>query len=141
MPVRVMSMRSPVHLDAGPPAFCYPPVGGFPMAVRQRRPRRGGLSQVMPYQDADLEKLYTFGRFLEAKLPQDPKKGALGLEGDVALRYYRLQKTGEGSIQLDAREPIGLKGPTDVGTKKGPDQEARLSEIIEILNDSVSCTR
>lgn len=93
------------------------------------------LAQVMPFGDPDLEKLYSYARFLELKLPQDPKKNPLDLDGDVALKYYRLEKISEGSIALASGEAAPLKGMTAVGTKKAPAQEAPLSEIIEVLNE------
>ncbi|MCP3105477.1 DEAD/DEAH box helicase family protein [Myxococcus sp. K15C18031901] len=93
------------------------------------------LSQVMPFTDPDLEKLYTFTRFLETKLPQDPKKDPLQLDGDVALKYYRLDKLSEGFIVLRVAEPCVVYGASEVGTKKAKDDEAQLSEIIEVLNE------
>ncbi|OPZ61983.1 MAG: hypothetical protein BWY86_00612 [Candidatus Aminicenantes bacterium ADurb.Bin508] len=93
------------------------------------------LSQIMPFSDPDLEKLFTYARFLQLKLPQDPRKDPLDLQGEVALSYYRLNKIGEGDIILDqgASEPI--YGPIEVGSRKGVDDLAPLSEIIEILNE------
>jgi len=93
------------------------------------------LSQVMPFTDPDLEKLYTFARFFETKLPQDPKKAPLQLDGDVALKYYRLDKISEGSITLRVAEPGVVYGASEVGTRKAKDDEAQLSEIIEVLNE------
>ena len=93
------------------------------------------LSQVMPFTDPDLEKLYTFGRFLELKLPKDEKKTPLNLDGDVALKYYRLDKILEGQIKLGAAEPVALKGPTAVGTRQAREVDAPLSEIIDVLNE------
>ncbi|MCG3190808.1 MAG: DEAD/DEAH box helicase family protein [Thermoanaerobaculia bacterium] len=93
------------------------------------------LSQIMPFTDPDLEKLYTFGRFLQLKLPQDPKRDPLDLQGEVALKYYRLDKTSEGRIELRVAEPAAIHGPAQVGSRKGKDDEAPLSEIIDILNE------
>lgn len=93
------------------------------------------LSQVMPFTDPDLEKLYTFSRFLETKLPRDEKKAPLDLEGDVALKFYRLDKISEGRIGLGTGEQQPLYGLTAVGTKKAKDEEAPLSTIIEVLNE------
>jgi type I restriction enzyme R subunit len=93
------------------------------------------LSQIMPFSDPDLEKLYTFARFFETKLPQDPKKAPLRLDGDVALRYYRLDKISEGAIALRLGEPGVVYSPTEVGTHKAKEDEAQLSEIIEVLNE------
>ena len=93
------------------------------------------LSQIMPFQDPDLEKLYTYSRFLETKLPHDPRKAPLKLDGEVALKYYRLDKISEGSINLKAGEPVVLYAPTAVGTRKAKEDEAKLSEIIDVLNE------
>jgi type I restriction enzyme, R subunit len=93
------------------------------------------LSQVMPFADEDLERLYTFARFLELKLPKDEKKTPLDLDGDVALKYYRLDKINEGQILLSVAEPLALRSPTDVGTRKAKDEEVALSEIIDVLNE------
>jgi len=92
------------------------------------------LSQVIPYQDSDLEKLYTYLRFLYLKLPKRTTN-RYELEGEVALKYYRLQKISEGSIDLTAGEPEPLYGPTDVGTAKIKEDRVRLSTLVDQLND------
>jgi type I restriction enzyme R subunit len=93
------------------------------------------LSQVMPFTDSDLEKLYSFGRFLELKLPKDKKKSLLDLDGDVALKYYRLDKINEGNIMLALAEPTAIRGPSALGTRQAKDVQAHLSEIIDVLNE------
>ena len=95
----------------------------------------GFLAQIMPFSDPDLEKLYTFCRFLETKLPQDPKKAPLKLDGEVKLRFYRLNKISDGAIPLKVGDGGVLKPPTAVGTAKPKEDEAKLSEIIEVLNE------
>ena len=95
----------------------------------------GFLSQVLPYQDSDLEKLYTYLRFLLKKLPRDPSGPGYKLDGDVELEYYRLQKISEGSIDLEGGDSGELKGPGDVGTGKVGDDDIPLSELIKILNE------
>jgi type I restriction enzyme R subunit len=92
------------------------------------------LSQVIPYQDSDLEKLYTYLRFLLTKLPRREGSGPQHLEEDVELQYYRLQKISEGQIDLSTGDGNPLKGPSDVGTGR-PDEEIALSELIDILNE------
>ncbi|WP_349741173.1 type I restriction endonuclease subunit R [Roseateles cavernae] len=94
----------------------------------------GFLSQVIPYQDSDLERLYTYLRFLLTKLPKREGSGPLQLEDEVELQYYRLQKIGEGRIDLNAGEAQPLKGPADIGTGQR-DDVVRLSELIDILNE------
>jgi type I restriction enzyme R subunit len=95
----------------------------------------GFLSQVIPYQDSDLEKLYTYLRFLLTKLPRRASGPGYHLEDDVELQYYRLQKISEGQIDLSGGEADPLKGPSDVGTGRGGDDQIRLSELIDILNE------
>ena len=94
------------------------------------------LTQVMGFIDQDLEERYTFGRFLLTKLPRSDKDARLDLDGDVRLRYYRLQRTvNQSEIGLDKGTGGELSGPTEVGTGVVKDEKAPLSEIIEILND------
>ena len=93
------------------------------------------LSQIIPYQDTDLERLYAFARSLLAKLPPPGDGRAFVLDDEVALRFYRLQQVYEGSIGLGEGEPEPLKGPTDVGTARAKDEEVTLSSLIGRLNE------
>jgi len=93
------------------------------------------LSQIIPYQDSDLEKLYAFVRNLLAKLPPPGDGKAFVLDDEVALRFFRLQQMTEGSIDLSEGDAAPLKGPTDVGTGRSPDQDVALSSLINKLNE------
>ena len=93
------------------------------------------VAQIMGFVDENLEKLYTFGRFLRTKLPRSDTGGPLRLDDDVELKFYRLDKISEGTITLTPGEGASVSGPTDVGTGVIRDDEAPLSEVIEILND------
>lgn len=93
------------------------------------------LSQIIPYQDSDLEKLYAFVRNLISKLPPPGDGQAFALDDEIALRFFRLQQMTEGSIDLSDGEADPLKGPTDVGTARSPDEEVALSSLIEKLNE------
>jgi hypothetical protein len=57
-------------------------------------------THVMPFTDADLEMLYTFGRFLLLHLPKPEETDDLHLDEEVQLAFYRIQKTSEGDITL-----------------------------------------
>ncbi len=94
----------------------------------------GFLSQVIPYQDSDLEQLYTYLRFLLTKLPKRDTGPGYHLEDEVELQYYRLQKISEGQIDLTTGDGKPLKGPSDVGTGQ-EDPKIKLSELIDILNE------
>ncbi|MDT3721239.1 type I restriction endonuclease subunit R [Pseudomonas oryzihabitans] len=95
----------------------------------------GFLSQVMPYQDSELERLYTYLRFLLTKLPRDASGPGYQVDDEVSLEYYRLQKISEGSIDLAQGEAKALKGPSDVGTGQPGDEEVPLSELVKALNE------
>lgn len=95
----------------------------------------GFLSQVIPYRDSSLEKLYTLGRVLLRALPRDRDDEGQGIEEDVELQYYRLQKISDGAIDLSAGEPNALKGPTEVGTGRPEDEPVPLSELVKQLNE------
>ena len=94
----------------------------------------GFLSQVIPYQDSDLELLYTYLRFLLTKLPKREAGPGQHLEDEIELQYYRLQKISEGQIDLNTGDGHPLKGPSDVGTGQ-EDQKIKLSELIDLLNE------
>jgi type I restriction enzyme R subunit len=92
------------------------------------------LSQVVPYQDTDLEKLYVFLRHLGAKLPRRRGGPAYQFDDDVRLEYYRLQKISEGSIDLSEGQGARLDGPSEVGSGLVREQPVLLSQLITILN-------
>ena len=53
----------------------------------------------------------------------------------MALRFYRLQKISEGTIDLNQGEAEPLKGPTEVGTRRADDKEVALSQLVDKLNE------
>lgn len=91
------------------------------------------LSQIIPFQDTDLEKIYTYLRFLEIRLPS-PRGPVYDFSDDVELKYYRLQKISEGRISLEENRTGELKGPTAVGTGAAAPPEVELSTLIDLLN-------
>ena len=93
------------------------------------------LSQVIPYQDSDLERLYVYLRHLSAKLPRRPSGPAYRFDDEVRLEYYRLQKIGEGSIPLAEGDARALDGPTEVGSGAARAEEVPLSRLIDVVNE------
>jgi len=92
------------------------------------------LSQIIPYQDSELEKLHTFGRYLLTKLPRTQTTTPVQIDDEVQLKYYRLEKISEGAIDLKVGEAEALYGPREVGTGK-PDDEVLLSTLVDKLNE------
>jgi len=95
----------------------------------------GFLSQVIPYQDSDLERLYVFLRHLVAKLPRRKTGPGYQFDDEVRLEYYRLQKISEGSISLKDGEARRLDGPTEVGSGLVHPQPVPLSQLIDVVNE------
>lgn len=92
------------------------------------------LSQVIPYQDSDLEKLFVFIRHLSAKLPRRKAAPNYDFDDTVRLEYYRLQKISEGSISLQEGQGYKLDGPTEVGTGMVHEDPVPLSRLVDIVN-------
>ncbi|PYN99356.1 MAG: hypothetical protein DMD91_13000 [Candidatus Rokuibacteriota bacterium] len=101
----------------------------------------GFLSQVIPYQDSDLERLYVFLRHLAAKLPRRHGGAAYQFDDEVRLEYYRLQKISEGSISLRDGQGRPLDGPTEVGSGLVREQPVALSQLIDLINDRFGRSR
>lgn len=93
------------------------------------------LTQIMPFSDVDLEKFFTYGRFLLKKLPRTNQAERFKLGDEVALEYYRLQKIGEHTIALEDQGEYGLEGGGEAGIRMSKEEVAALSEIIEVLNN------
>jgi type I restriction enzyme, R subunit len=93
------------------------------------------LSQVIPYQDSDLERLHTYLRHLALKLPKRSSGAAYQFDDQVQLEYYRLQKISEGSISLSEGMAKPLDGPSEVGSGIARDERVALSKLIDVIND------
>ena len=93
------------------------------------------MAQIIPFQDSDLEKLYSYIRFLLTKLPRGNHGPVYNFDDEVAIKYYRLQKIGERSIVMEPGAGYEVSGPTSVGTGIARGDEIELSKLIDILNE------
>ena len=93
------------------------------------------MSQIIPFQDTDLEKLYSYIRLLLMKLPKGPHGPVYNFDEEVALKYYRLQKISEGTITLEKGKGGEVPGPIAVGTGEENKEQIELSRLIDILNE------
>jgi type I restriction enzyme R subunit len=91
------------------------------------------LAQLVPFSDAELEKLQAYSKMLDRLLPRDPRKAPVEIEGDVQLKHYRLQKTAE--QQLRVAESVPLRGFSDPALRKAIDEEVPLSAVIARFNE------
>jgi hypothetical protein len=93
------------------------------------------LAQVLPFKDADLEKLYQFARYLRRLLPSDQPELPLEVQQNIDMESYRIQETSRGAISLQrgngVLNPAGTKG----GHTSSPEELETLSRIVAELNE------
>lgn len=94
------------------------------------------LSQIIAYNDTDLEKLYAFGKNLMPRIAERGTSSLLDLNSDVRLTHYRLQKQSEQTLDLSTGEATKLRPASDTGTGKAlTDEQKKLAEIVAKMND------
>jgi len=93
------------------------------------------LSQVIPFVDTDLEKLYVFAKLLWRVLPNDCQPLPVEVQREIDLDSLRVSKTGSTKIKLERGtheiDPMEAKGKK---LETPPDIEP-LSQIIQELNE------
>ena len=93
------------------------------------------LSQVLPFSDSDLEKLYVFARHLLRLLRPERAELPLEVQQNIDMESFRIQETGRGKIGLERK--AGVLDP--IGTKEAhghvPEEMETLSRIIAELNE------
>jgi type I restriction enzyme R subunit len=95
------------------------------------------LSQVITFVDADLEKLYVYGRLLLARLKPERQELPIEVLQYVDIDTYTLGKTSDGAIDLDrGTKPLPPPKRSGTGAKKRQAQIESLSEIIKLLNET-----
>ncbi len=95
------------------------------------------LSQIVDYEDRELEQLCVYGKSLYPLLRVDRLDQEDVDISELALTHYRLTKQAEQQLRLEEDQgEHPLKPGSDIGSGKAHDPEKkRLSEIIEALND------
>ncbi|WP_404362555.1 type I restriction endonuclease subunit R [Marinobacter sp.] len=95
------------------------------------------LSQIVFFEDPELEQLCVFAKHLVPQLRQEIQDDEEIDISELELTHYRITKRKEHELRLEGEDdPEGLDPITGVGTGKPYDPEKkRLSEIIEKLND------
>ena len=82
--------------------------------------------------DVDLHKEYVFLSYLLGLLPRETVE-MVDLEGKLKLEYYKLQKTFEGSIDLESMK--GMYVPSKEKGAMGLDPKEPLDEVIQKINE------
>jgi len=94
----------------------------------------GFMSQLLPFSDVQLEKMYIYNKFLYKKLPTTNNPLPYDVLEDVDMETYTIDTEDKGkSIELIDTGKLKGMGAT-AGTYK-PGEEEKLSEILDDLNE------
>lgn len=95
----------------------------------------GFVSQLLTFEDTDLEKLYAFARHLNRKLPRRDNRLPYEIRDAVDLDSFRIEETYKGSIDL-LRQDGAVAGISASPGTAVEDEQEHLSIIIELLNET-----
>jgi type I restriction enzyme, R subunit len=92
------------------------------------------LSQLIPFSDVNLEKIYIFNKFLNKKLPTINNPLPFSVLQDVDIDSYKIVKKGKKEIYLTSSEE--LNPISSIVGEFGLEFNEALSKIIKDLNDA-----
>jgi type I restriction enzyme, R subunit len=94
------------------------------------------IAQIADFADIGLEKLFIFLKYLNKKLPRRHQTDFGDILSAVDLDSFRVAKTWEGRLELQAAD--GVMEPLSTGEAAGRGEEEMdwLSEVIKVLNDA-----
>lgn len=95
----------------------------------------GYISQIISFEDVDLEKLYVFLNNLNKKLPRREKDDMGDVTSLVDLDSFRIQETFRGSIRLQDTDGTFQPLNPGTGTQHQEEELDTLSQIIERINE------
>ena len=108
---------------------------GFKKTLKRYQNIYSFLSQLMPFSDINLEKLYIFNKFLNIKLaPINDVVDHPILEKSVDIGSYKIEE--KGIIQIDLNGEGGLKPLSNGASGYQEEEKEKLSQIIKDLNDT-----
>jgi type I restriction enzyme, R subunit len=93
------------------------------------------ISQIITFEDVDLEKLYVFAKALNRKLPRRQERLPYEIRDGVDLDSFRLQETYAGSIELEKEQGV-VPGFGDGSLYSTEEEKDLLSHIITTLNET-----
>lgn len=94
------------------------------------------LSQVIPFKDKELEKLYNFGKMLFRKLPSIEERLPVEVMEQVDMDSYRIQLISKEGIKIkEETKDYKIKPIDSLGITLPKKEKEALSKIIEDVND------
>ncbi len=107
---------------------------GIKKTLRRYQSIYSFLSQLIPFDDVNLEKLYIFNKFLTKKLPTINNPLPFSVMYDADIDSYKIVNKGEKEIKLNGEGE--LKPISDTVGEYSADISQRLSKIIKDLNEA-----
>ncbi|MET7843194.1 type I restriction endonuclease [Streptomyces sp. NPDC005356] len=106
---------------------------GFRADLNDYVRKYGFLAQIVPYRDAELERLHLYGRYLLNRLPRRAD-GGVDI-GEIDLSHMRVEKTGEYDVSLTSEGPTTMQGFGDGSGGAKEAEKSLLSQLIEKFNE------
>jgi type I restriction enzyme R subunit len=107
---------------------------GFKKTLRRYQSIYSFLSQLIPFSDVNLEKMFIFNKFLIKKLPTINNPLPYNVLQDVDMDSYKIVNKGKKDINLTSD---GELSPISAGVGEfAPEINTKLSKIIKDLNDA-----
>lgn len=107
---------------------------GIKKTIRRYQSIYSFLSQLIPFSDVNLEKLFIFNKFLIKKLPTINNPLPYSVLQDIDIDSYKITKKGEKVITIESDGE--LDSMTEGIGQFAPETNTKLSEIIKELNDA-----
>ena len=93
------------------------------------------IGQITRLNDLELHKEYVFARYLIKVLPTDSTP-VVDIEGKIEMEYYKLEETGNGSIQLAGKDGVLEPGTATAGGG-ATDKKEPLDELLNRINEAM----
>lgn len=106
----------------------------FKKTLRRYQSIYSFLSQLIPFSDIDLEKLYIFNKFLTKKLPAINNPLPYSVMEDVDMDSYKIQD--KGLIEISLSPAGALKPISETAGKYNEETSKKLSMIVKELNEA-----
>lgn len=110
----------------------------FKKKIRRYQSIYSFMAQLLPFSDLSLEKLYIYLKFLSKVLPTINEPLPFNVLEDVDMDSYKIDTHDEGASIILGEGEGTLKpmSPSDPGYR--PEEQTRLSQILEVLNEAFS---
>ncbi len=96
----------------------------------------GFISQLITFEDIELEELYVFAKNLNRKLPKRENRLPYEIQDAVDLDSFRIQRTFKGSLVLEPEDAYVPGMHSETGGGLTDEEKDLLSNIVKTLNEA-----